>query len=340
MTWGRVEWRSFLAILVLFLGSVSPALAQSRQELMEAAKREGRFVWYTSMSLDDSQPLLQAFEKKYPPLKGEIYRASGEKLLNKAMTEARAGQILFDVFSNSGFEVHLAQKANLLSPYRSPEARGYREGFRHPEGFWTDLYDNYYVIGYNTKLVRPEEVPRRWEDLLHPRWKGNVALDEEEFEWYGAMLLAWGEERGRRFMKALAAQEPLLRKGHTLIAQLLSAGEFPLGLVYAHRIEELKRMGAPVGWVTTTDPIVAGMRPIALSARPRSPNAAKLFIDFVLSAEGQAILRELDRIAARPEIGFRNPAIDKSALRLFPVSPALADRFEAIAAEFRALFAQ
>ena len=336
----RRLWRSFLLILALLGASAGPAPAQSRQELIEGAKREGKFVLYTSMSLDDSQPLLQAFEKKYPFLKGEIYRASGEKLLNKALTEARAGQILFDVFSNSGFEVHLAQKANLLSPYHSPEARGYREGFRHPQGYWTDLYDNYYVIGYNTKLVRPEEVPRRWEDLLHPRWKGNFALDEEEFEWYGAMLLAWGEERGRRFMKALAAGQPLLRKGHTLIAQLLSAGEFPVGLVYAHRIEELKRKGAPVEWVTTTDPIVAGMRPIALSARPKSPNAAKLFIDFVLSAEGQAIIRDLDRMAARPEIGLRNPAIDKSKLKLFPVSPALADRSETIMAEFRELFAR
>lgn len=332
-------WKRGLLILVLPFALTSVAFAQSRQEVLEAAKREGKVVVYTSLNERELSLVTQGLEKRYPFLKGvETYLGSGERVLNRALMEGRAGQILFDIFFNTAFPVHLAQKANLLSPYQSPEARGYPEAFRHPQGYWTGVYNNYYVIAYNTKLVSPGDAPRRWEDLLHSRWKKQFALDEEEFEWYGAMLSAWGEERGKKLMKALAAQEPLMRKGHTLIAQLLTAGEFPLALVYAHRIEELKKKGAPVEWVTTTDPIIVGMRTIALSARPRSPNAAKLFIDFALSAEAQTMFRDFSRIPARPEIGFINPAIDKSKLKLFPASPTLADRADALSAEFRRLF--
>ena len=332
-------WRRLLLTLVLPFALTSVAVAQSRQELIEGAKREGgEFVLYTSLSIGEISRLQQALEKQHPFLKAKFYRASGETVLNKALMEARAGQILFDVFFNTAFPVHLAQKANLLAPYHSPEALGYPDAFRHPQGYWTGVYNNCYVVAYNTKLVSPSAAPKRWEDLLHPRWKKQFALDREEFEWYGAMLSAMGEERGRTFMKALAAQEPLVRKGHTLIAQHLVAGEFPLALVYAHRIEEFKQKGAPVEWVTTMDPIIAGMRTIALSVRPKSPNAAKLFIDFVLSREGQTIFRDMDRIAVRPEIGLSDSTFDKSKLKLYPASPMLADRGEALSAEFRQLF--
>ena len=118
------------------------------------------------------------------------------------------------------------------------------------------MYLNYIVLGYNPKMVKEAELPKRWEDLLLPQWKGNkFAMDRDEGVWYGGLSLYWGAERADKFMKALAVQDPSMRKGHTLIATLLSTGEFPLGLVYAHRIEEMKTKGAAVDWMPL-DPII------------------------------------------------------------------------------------
>ena len=127
---------------------------------------------------------------------------------------------------------------------------------RRQRGHWAAIYVRQYVIGYNTRSVRPADAPRTWQDLLDPRWKGRLAIDENEIEWYGSMLDYLGRDRGLAFMRALARQEPQLRRGHSLLSKLLVAGDFPLALVHAAEMEEEKKAGAPVEWVRTLDPIV------------------------------------------------------------------------------------
>ena len=330
----RVAGIAFSLVVLVATGSVSVGAQDS---LVEAARKEGRFTWYTSMNIDDSQPLLDAFNNKYPFLKGELWRGSSEKVLNKILTETRAGKFLFDVVAVNAFEAGFIKANKLALRYTPPSAAVYRKGFVDPDGYWVDVYDNYYVLGYNTKLVRRDDAPKSWEDLLNPRWKGKFAMDPEDHPWYLALQEAWGQDKAEKYGRALAAQSIQWRKGHTLIAQLLTAGEFPLGLVYAHRIEELKQKGAPVDWVTTTDPIPAEVHPILIAAKAQSVNAAKLFAEFVVSREGQAMIKNFGRIPAHPELEL-GWSVNPKQLKLHGVGVISPDRATKVIKEWREIF--
>ena len=189
-------------------------LSQTREQLIEGAKKEGKVVWYGSLSLEDVKRLADAFEKKYPFIKVEPFRASGEKLANKILTETRAGRHLYDVVATGAFEIWPLYKRNLLGKYVSPESKPYGAEFKDPQGSWVDLYDNYYVVGYNTSLVKKNDAPKSWEDLLDPKWKGKFSMDNEDYEWYMALLAFMGEEKGKSYMRRLAAQDIQWRHGH------------------------------------------------------------------------------------------------------------------------------
>jgi len=304
--------------------------------LIEGAKKEGKVVWYTSMNISESKPLLDAFENKYPFIKPHLFRASGEKILNRVMTETRAGRWDFDLVAISEIEALVEQK--LISPYVSPETKAYIQEFKDPAGHWTAIYNNYYVIGYNTKLVSEAEAPKRWEDLLDPKWKGKISIDQEEYPWYATLVTAWGKEKTQKYTKALAKQDIQWRKGHTLIAQLMNAGEFPVAIVYAHRIESMKKKGATVEWVNTLDPIVVSVNAVGLSAKPSNPNAAKLLVDFVLSKEAQEMIRSNSRIPARKDVEPLSPKMDQDKLKVRVVPPDTGMRFNEYVKEFREIF--
>jgi len=326
------SWMFFFSLGML------PVWGQTEEQtkLVEGAKKEGKLIWYTSTNVTESKPLLDDFEKQYPFVKGEIFRASGEKTLNRIITEARAGRSDFDIVTIS--EVDALIEAKLLAPYRSAEAKNFIPEFKDPNGYWTAIYINYATIGYNSKMLSEKDAPKQWEDLLEPKWKGKFAIDQEQYPWFGTLYKAWGRERGQKYMRALAKQDVQWRKGHTLIAQLMAAGEFPLGVIYAHRAEEMKQRGAPVEWVNTVNPIVATVNAAGLSAKPQHANTAKLFYDFVLSKPAQQRLRTLRRIPARPDIEPFSPRMEQSKLKL-QVEPAqTGPQFNATIKEFREIF--
>lgn len=327
-----------LSCLALLLGDVSWTWGQSDHtaRFLDGAKKEGKLVWYTSMRITDSKPLLEAFEKQYPFIKTELFRSSGEKTLNRIMTETRAGRWEFDVVALS--EIGLLVERKLLSPYVSPETKAYIPEFKDAAGYWTAVYNNYYVIGYNTKLVSEKEAPKDWRDLLDPKWKEKISIDQEEYPWYATLVAAWGKEKAQSYMKRLANQSIQWRKGHTLIAQLLSAGEFPVAIVYAHGAERLKKKGAPVDWVNTLDPIVVSANSIGVSAKPNNPNTAKLFIDFVLSKKAQEMIRSFFRIPARMDVEPLSPRMDQTKLKLKVVPHDTATQYNEYIKEFRQIF--
>src|SRR6266542_794986 len=175
-----------------------------RTKLIEEAKKEGKLVWYTSTNVTESKPLLDDFEKQYPFIKGEIFRASGEVILNRVIGETRAGKWNFDVVMVGEFDVLMGAK--LLAPYKSPEAKNFIADFKHPNGYWCAVYVVYRTIGYNPKLVAEKDAPKQWEDLLDPKWKGKMSIEEEEYNWYAGLTNAWGKERTQKYMRALAKQ--------------------------------------------------------------------------------------------------------------------------------------
>ncbi len=306
--------------------------------LVANAKQDKQVVWYTTTSAGDNQAIVAGFTKKYPFLKVEVLRSTGEKLRQRILTEASTGQFFSDVASVSSMEMGLLKSKNLLQPYDPPEAGNYPASTKDKEKFFTAIYARNFVMGYNTAMLAEKERPKDWPDLIDPKWKGKFGIDEEEFEWYGTLVDYWGREKAGKFIKALAAQQPTLRRGHSLLAQLLAAGEFPVALVFPFEIEQLKRRGAPVDWSNSSDPIVTSINVVALSTKAPRANTGKLLINYILSEEGQTIIKNVSRVPIRPGVKPNVAKLDQSTLKIHYVP---ADMFRKIAdyeKEFRDLF--
>ena len=158
------------------------------------------------------------------------------------------------------------------------------------------------MLGYNSRLVAKDNVPKSHADLLKPVWKGQVGIVQTGYEWFAVMLQGMGQEKGMAFMRALAKQQPQMRNGRTLLAQLVAAGEVNSALAaYSQNFENLKRDGAPVDWVPL-DPVYGNLNPMGLSAKAPHPSAGKLFVDFVLSKAGQETIREQRRVPDRVDV--------------------------------------
>jgi iron(III) transport system substrate-binding protein len=187
-------------------------------------------------------------------------------------------------------------------------------------------------------MIPERDAPKRWEDLIEAKWKGKIAIDPEDYLWYITLVTAWGQERAGRYMRALAKQDIQWRKGHSLITQLMSAGEFPLGIVYAHRTESDKKKGAPIDWVNTVDPIVVTHHAIGVAAKPKHPNAARLFVDFALSKKAQELFRSANRVPARRDVEPPSPKMEQSKLKLRLVPQDSSTRYNEYVRDFRSIF--
>ena len=322
--------------IVLALLSFHEIVAGADNSVVEGARREGKVVFYTVVG--ESLQISQEFEKIYPFIKVEVLRATVYPLLNRILNEARAGMYRYDVVRQAAFPMNMLIQKGLVQPYLSPERKWYEKGWKDEKGYWTSTDDNYYVIGYNTTLIAKADAPGDWEDLLAPKWRAKIGMDSDNHVLYGGLEQRWGREKASAFFKKLAQQEIQFRKGNTLVAQLIAAGEFSLGFVYAHRVELMKSQGAPIDWVPTMNPIVNTIGPLALGAKPEHPNAGKLLIDFALSKEGQRLVQALYRIPSRSDLEPRTPNLSRQHLHLLPLSPSLADRNEDWLRTFRSIF--
>lgn len=315
-SWGKTFLSLIIIVSLLFPGL---SLAASQNAAIDGAKKEGKFVLYTAMQPEDSTKLIELYRSRFPFVDASFFRAGSAPLLNRILTESRAGRILFDVVLGKVSDLLLLQKRNLLGTMSSSELAAYPDKFRDKQSRWVDIYNNYYTIAYNSQRVRLSEAPAAWEGLLDPRWRdGKITLDPRSYDWYFGMLTAWGGQKGSDFMHKLNQQKPAFRDGNVLIANLLAAGEFPVGITYAHLVERLRMRGAPVDWVALK-PMVAAPISIALAARPMNPNAANLFVDLVLSKEGSEILKSMGRVPTRGDVLPSAKRLDAKDLDLFPL---------------------
>ena len=285
--------RTLAAIAVLLM--TSSAFAQDVKTLAEG---EGKMMFYASFNATHSKVLTDGFKQLYPKIDATFYRATDAQMMERILTEARAGRNLWDVMMTSSFYGYNLKKRGMLAPYDSPERKFYREGYKDPQATWTSIYTNYAAFGFNTRSVAKANIPKTYADLLKPEWKGNIGLDSRPYEWFGTMVKAMGDEKGLSYMRELAKQAQL-RNGRTILAQLVAAGEFKGVLTaYSQNFEQMKPTGAPVDWVYL-NPVFANIHPVGLSTKAPHPNAGKLFIDFVLSKRGQELVRGMDRIPDR-----------------------------------------
>ena len=325
-------------LLTLALLSIDAQAQIDPSALMTGAKNDKEVVWYTTTSAGDNQAIVAGFTKKYPFLKVQVLRSTGEKLRQRVLAETSAGQFLSDVLSVSSMEMGLLKSRNLLQPYDAPEAEKYPAGAKDRDKSFTAIYARNFVMGYNTSMLAEKDRPKDWADLLAPFWKGKFAMDEEEFEWYGTLVDYWGREKAGKFLRALAAQQPQLRRGHSLLAQLLAAGEFHAALVFPFEIEQLKQKGARVDWSAASDPIVTSINVIALSIKAPHSNAGKLLINYVLSEEGQTIIKNVSRVPLRPGVKPTIAKLDQSALKIHYVPADMFRKVTEYEKEFRDLF--
>jgi iron(III) transport system substrate-binding protein len=326
------------AVWCLFFFTIAKGgLFAADAQLVERAKKEGTFLLYTSMNTPDVNQVFDGFRKRYPFITPKSYTTRSAALLERVITEARAGKYLSDVIQGNAFTLYLLAKRGLTEPYASPEAKSFPESFRDPAGNWVAVYLQLNVIGYNTQLVARSEAPKGYEDLLAPKWKGRMGLDDKQYLWFDGLLKVMGREKGLAYMKRLASQAIHFRSGNTLLANLLAAGEF--GLLINTRpesIDELKQKGAPVEWVAPR-PTTANVLPIAVAKNAQNPNAAKLFMDYVLSEEGQKRLGAMGRTPGRPGVPASNPRLSQG-LEIAVNDPGMAERFDQVVALYKQVF--
>ena len=286
---------AFLLVLPVAALAQSPLLREGPDResfLAQAAKKEGEVSVYTSLIQEDLIALSEAFEKKYG-VKVKGWRAGSEKVLQRAVTEARANRHDADVIETNGPELESLYREKVLQPLKSPHLKDLMPQAVRSHGHWVGTRINLFVQTYNTTLVSKDEVPKSFADLTNPRWKGQLGIEAEDEDWFAMVVRELGEERGLKIFREISRVNGFsVRKGHTLLSGLVASGEVPFALTtYSHGSEKMKQRGAPVEWYAI-EPAIGRANGVAVMARPAHPHAAALFVDFILSPEGQAILEK------------------------------------------------
>jgi len=284
-----------------------------RQKLQEGARNEGKAVYYGTIQESDARELLDGFKRKYPFLQTGHLRLSNTRLLGKISTEAKAGRYEADVIQTSGLFGDEVVRGGLVVKYVSPETKSVREEFVARSGYWTAIQQVPVVLGYNTNLVVAKDVPKRYEDVLAPKYRALLALDTDDQDVMAGLADVWGEEKTIKFFKGLAANQASLRRGRTLIGQLLAAGEFSIALFLHSQIPiSLMAQGAPVSYVYLA-PHVTKLVPIFLAKHSPHPYSAILLYDYLLSGEAQRIIADkLDRVPVRKDVEGKHSGVIKS----------------------------
>ncbi|HZR67655.1 MAG TPA: extracellular solute-binding protein [Burkholderiales bacterium] len=284
--------------------------ADRARRVLQGAKKEGELRVYTSAPADDYAVFSAAFEKKYG-VKVRVWRASSEKVQQRGVTEARAGRFDVDIFDTNGPEMESLHREKILQEVKSPYLADLIPQAIMPHREWVGTRLNIFALAYNTRLVKKDELPKRWEDLLDPRWKGRLGIEAADEDWFAGVVGQLGEQRGLKLFRDIAARNGFsVRKGHTLLTQLVAAGEVPLALtVYNYKAEQLKQKGAPIDWFVIP-PAIARPNGIGMARRAPHPNAAVLFYDFMIS-DAQFLLLERDFVPTSRKI--------KTKLNQFPL---------------------
>ncbi|MBI2986988.1 MAG: extracellular solute-binding protein [Deltaproteobacteria bacterium] len=277
--------------------------ADRQARLENAAKAEGEFTWYTTLSAETNRKMLEAFQKLYPFIQPKLVRLSSDRLVRRYTTEYQAKSFLADVLDTNDSHIEFFRRKGMLQPYYTPMAEKFDKRFIHPQSYWVANRVTMTLLGYNTRLVKPTEVPQRYEDLLDPKWKDKMSMEREDAPWFMALMEYWGEQKGEAFFQRLRSQNPRIRSGHTHLAQLIAAGEdFLSPNAHSQGMASGKRLGAPVDWANL-EPVVAASNVSALAKNAPHPNAALIFLDFMLSRDGgQKVIREVNRIPTHPEV--------------------------------------
>jgi len=283
--------------------------AERQARLVNGAKKEGSVTWYVAMNRAYAQDLINAFQTEYPFLKVNALTASGGALLSRVLTEHRARSYQYDLFNTRSTTINTLRKAEAIMRYRTPYRRFLRDGFYDKEGFFNGMFATPMVFTYNTKLVSRKESPSSIEELASAKWTGKLGIDTESYDWLAALLDYYGEEKGTDLAAKIGNQKLNVRRGPTLLTQLVAAGEFPVQIDgHHHEAIAKKKSGAPLDY-SFPQPFVPvkSLIPIYVSSRAPHPHAAALLADFLLSKKGQEIMYGHGRWVSHKDITSKGP---------------------------------
>lgn len=304
------------------LGEYSRLADKEREaKILEGAKRESKLIYYGTTAIDHIQRVFTEFKKRYPFMEVADYRSGSVNVYNKIATEARAKRFEVDVFDLEPGEVYGITKTGLADPYLSPSRKGIAPEFMDRQGYWTTFYYLTVVLGYNTEKVKKDEAPKTYDDLLDPKWKGRMSIDQTDFALFGAMLEYWGREKGANYFRKLADNDPSMRRGKTLQAQILGAGEVHVApWLYGYRPLAMKREGAPVD-INLLRPVLSVPTYLLLAKNSSRPHSAALFLDWALSRDGimKVFAEELGR--GVPRSGYKDIFPELNAPQYLVVEP-------------------
>jgi iron(III) transport system substrate-binding protein len=294
------------------------AWAQAEAPDPELARKEGTVTLYTSMQLVDSRPLTEAFEKRYG-VKVNLWRASGEKVAQRVLTEARGGRFEADVVETDGAQMEILHREKRLAPLLVPAMDDIPAEIIPAHRSYAPTRLSLYVLAFNTQRIPASEAPRSYADLLDPKWAGRFAIEADDVAWFAAVTRAMGEKEGLAYFGRLAAMKPQVRKGHTLMAELVAAGDVDMALdAHVQGVARLKDKGAPIDW-RPLDPAFGQPSSVGVTRQAPHPHAAALFAQFILSREGQEAIKARNRVPSSRAVDsplnkFRYQLIDPAIM--------------------------
>ncbi|HEX3486120.1 MAG TPA: extracellular solute-binding protein [Micropepsaceae bacterium] len=265
--------------------------------LIAGAKKEGFLNLYSSAVTEHMSAVMAAFEKKYG-VKVRLWRGGSEEILQRAVTEARGNRFDVDVMETASPQIIAMAREKLLQPVQTPIAADLMPDAIIPNQPFLPSRLIVFTGAYNTNLIAKSDLPKTYADLANPKWKGKLGIETDDNNWLMAMAGALGEDKALALFRDIVTKNGIsVRKGHTLMANLVASGEVPMALtIYYHEVEPLKRAGAPIQELNIA-PVFAFTASIGVAARAPHPNAAVLFQDFLLS-DGQKILADRDNLPA------------------------------------------
>lgn len=306
-----------LAAIAMVGGATTPALAID-QSIIDAAKQEGEVVWYTTLIVNQLvRPLAEAFEEKYG-IRVRYARANSTETALKIINEANAGNVQVDVFDGTS-TVEPLKAQGIALKWQPDAAADLPAQFVDKDGYW--VATNLYMLtpAYNTAMVPDGEQPQTFEDLLDPKWKGNLAWCGNASTsggpgFVGLVLKTMGEEKGMAYLEELAKQDLVnISASARQVLDRVVAGEYPVALqIFNHHTIISGDKGAPIKWIPM-GPVMGNMSTTAIAKDAPHPNAAKLLFDFQISEEGQKIFQEAGYLPMRPDIAAKTPELKPDA---------------------------
>ncbi len=286
----------FFVVMFLFMFLLSASWSEAQQasksgreaelnKLIEGAKAEGKVIWQDGLKPEESKPMIEAFQKKYPFLKVEHTRVHATESRERIFREMIAGIIKVDVFDIGGEQIPEYKKTGLLEKYDWTKAFDVRPEQLDKDQMLLTIGASVKGVGYNTKKVDKKDLPKSWEDLLDPKWKGKIVVDTRP-KTFLQLMPVWGETRVYEYLKKLVANKPIFRRGQTESIELMAAGEFPMiAGTYRQSLYLVRDKGAPVDFLLL-DPVPITLEEEAVAKGAPHPNAAKLLLGW-LAKEGQ-----------------------------------------------------